>query len=207
MKRLLAALLLAAAFEQAAAATLLIDGFDDGDFSLSSSGLTSDTSGITSPLVDQRSASGVGPDSWTASVVGSGSTFSYSVDQVIFSTLRNRIALNYANQSSNPFSLLGSDAFSLQFSELLGEGILRVSINGAFVSSDIPLINANELIVPFTEIGNPDFGALSSVQFSFTAVTQEFSFTLDQIGAVPEPTVAGLLLASLLTVALHRRRN
>jgi hypothetical protein len=201
MKRNLAALFLIVALEQAQATTFVLDTFTTGPFALSESGSFSDSDRINSPLGNNRDVR------INRGLAAPGTTMTTTLD-----TGSGTVSLNFNGQSlsvnnpldfravysiGGPFSLLGSTAFELDFSELSGSGFLITELGGVIASSHGPstsriaLNGPGTVVVPFSELNFSPSGSIddfSSTLFVFEADSQAFAFTLDEIRVVPEPS-------------------
>ena len=122
----------------------------------------------------------------------------------------NILGLRYHNPRRQNF--LGFDSFQLDFLDLsgLGELVIRINDDGSQgllpTNARIALDSAGTLTVPISQAaGFETRGETLQFDFVFLNVTPEFSFTLDEIRMVPEPSIC--VLASLALAGLYRRRR
>lgn len=206
---LTAAALAAMAPLGAAGAVLVIDDFATGGFSVSESYPTMRESGLSLPIGENvtRLASGRGYAYWhaTSTPQNSGS-MNYTLE------LRGDPPygtnyLNIAYMRSGGFDLSGYDAFSIFISGLVGSGVIVVSDNNWSEAVPVPITGTGALVVPFSFMNNvAPINRLSSLDFRFIGLTEDFSVTVDQIAAVPEPSGASLVLLGGLMLLSRRRR-
>lgn len=192
--------------ERLEGATLLLDDFSSGSYSLASGGTTSNSSAFTSPLTDQRTVSGVGFPNWTVTLTPE--ELRFNVDQVDPNPGRNYLNLNYT-LSSGTFSLLGYNAFAVDVTNVVGIGEFVAFVDGA-PSADLRFtINGSGTIVsPFSALDtSQSLSSLTRMNFRFIALSDDFSLSIDNVRIVPEPSsllLSGVAAASLL---FRRRRE
>ena len=90
---------------------------------------------------------------------------------------------------------------------MVGQGAV-VAFVGASPGDNIivPLAGPGLLYYPFSNIAtNGGFEDLSLIQFRFVAKTADFSFSLEEITLVPEPSTVAL--AGIAAAGLLRRRR
>jgi hypothetical protein len=111
--------------------------------------------------------------------------------------------------------LLGYDAFEFDFSSLSGTGFLIAEIGSPSATyppdttNRIALGASGVVTLPFSELNYGDsstIGSFHSIHFVFEADSQEFSFGLNEIRVVPEPS-AWLLIGSGAGALLLRRHR
>ena len=191
------------------AAVLVLDTFSEGQVNLSQDESGGDTDVIPGKPFESREigAANTGPYSVT-SVSGSG-ILNYTIAVRGQSAERSEfLSIFYTKSSSSSAKLLGVDAFVLKVTSIVGEGNLTISLNVGF-SMTIPVaLNApGEIIFPLSNFGRPfDLNLITKVGFHFVPSSPNFSITLDEISAVPEPS-ASLLLGIGGWVCLRRRRT
>ena len=110
-------------------ATTIIDTFSEGSLLLSFRGERQAADSISSTLVDRRQVIGNGFSEWTASLDGSQPGLHYGVDLRSLPAGRNSLVLSYWNSAST-IDLIGSSAFHLELSNIVGSGELFVTLNG-----------------------------------------------------------------------------
>ncbi len=188
------------------AATLLLDDFSSGSFSLAFGGTTSNSGPFVTPLTDQRTVAGVGFPNWTATLASG--DLAYSVNQLDPSPRRNYLNINYS-LASGSFSLLGYDAFAVDVSNVIGSGEFVAFVDGA-PSADIRFaINGSGTIVsPFAGLDtSQSIGSLSQMNFRFYAISDDFSLTIDNVRIVPEPSASLLVGFGVASLLFQRRRK
>lgn len=192
-----------AALSSSKAATLLLDDFSSGSFSLGFGGLTSDSASFATPITDQRTVSGVGDPNWTATL-GAGS-LTYVVDSL--SQGRNYLAINYS--SSGTFSILGGNAFALDLLNVVGTGELIVSVSGSGGNNlRVPISESGTVVSPFSFLDtSQSLDSLAALNFRINAVSEDFSLNIDNIRLIPEPSAFILLLLGGGGFAIRRRRQ
>ncbi|MGD9418425.1 MAG: PEP-CTERM sorting domain-containing protein [Verrucomicrobiota bacterium JB025] len=190
----------------ARAATLLLDDFSLGGFSLASDGTTSNSESFATPLTDQRTIAGLGFPDWTATLATEG--LSINISQLNPSPGRTFIDIYYT-LSSGTFSLLGYDAFAIDLSEVEGSGELRVSVDGSLGTDvRIPIDGSGTIVYPFSNLGtSQSLDSLTALEFRFYSVTGDFSLTIDNLRLVPEPSSSVLILFGAIPLLLQRRRR
>lgn len=192
-----------------AGAALLLDDFSTGSFSLSSGGSTSASGSFATPLTDQRGASGVGLPNWTAVLVPG--EVGFDVNQLNPRPGRTILTLSYWT-TAGTFSILGYDAFALDFGSVVGTGEMRVTVDGSGGREvRIPITESGTIVSPFSYLDtSQSLSSLTFMTFHVSATTPNFSTTIDNIRIVPEPSTFLLLLgvaAVTLLRLVHLRRK
>lgn len=189
------------------AAATVIDSFTSGSVSIGFANNTLDHDAIVSTVANERRVWGNGVSDWNATLADGSGGILYGVNLRSTPSLNQWLNLGYSN-SSGYVNLLGYSAFTIDFSDLSGSGMLAVFFNngqGAFVP-----ITANGIIeYSFDNIvgGQPIPEFLNNVQFRVFAGTSDFSVRINEIAVVPEPSallLSGVAAASLL---FRRRRE
>jgi len=192
--------------ENVAAATLLLDDFSSGGFSLASGSTTSNSGAFASPLTNQRTISGIGFPNWTITLTPE--ELAYTVDQLSPLPGRNYLNLAYT-KSVSTFSILGFNAFAVDLSNVVGNGEFAVSVDGS-AGRDIrvPVNGSGALSSPFSNLGTShSLDSLTLINFRFIALSKDFSLSIDNVRIVPEPSSSLLFLLGLVGTTLHRRRR
>ena len=188
-------------------ATLLLDDFSSGSFSLSFGGTTSNSGPFGTPLTDQRTVTGVGFPNWTATLASG--DLSYSVDQLDPSPGRNLLRINYF-LSSGTFSILGYDAFAVDLSNVIGTGEFEVRVSGNPGGPPdliVPISGSGTVIYPFSGLETSlPLDQLDSITFRFSAISEDFSATIDNVRIVPEPSTSLLVGFGVASLLFQRRR-
>ena len=188
------------------AATLLLDDFSSGSFSLSFGGTTSNSGSFGTPLTDQRTVSGVGFPNWTATLATG--DLGYSVNQLDPSPRRNYLNLRYS-LASGTFSMLGYDAFAVDVTNVVGSGEFVAFVDGA-PSADIrfAITGPGTIVSPFSGLDtSQSLGSLSQMNFRFYAISDDFSLTIDNVRIIPEPSASLLIVFGAVTLLSQRRRK
>lgn len=189
-------------------ATLLLDDFSSGAFSLSFDGATSNSGPFITPLTDQRTVTGVGFPNWTATLASG--ELAYSVDQLEPSPRRNILRINYY-LSIGTFSILGYDAFAVDLSDVIGTGEFEVRVSGnpgAPPDLIVPISGSGTVMYPFSGLETSSLlDSLDSVTFRFFAISVDFSATIDNIRIVPEPSASLLIGLGVASLLFQRRRR
>jgi hypothetical protein len=208
-KTLLAALaLLIALSVQTQAATLILDSFTEGRVNLSDDNQQTDIDILSSGILRYRDIYVSGLGDYTATLVTGSGVLNYTV-ALRGQPLDNRMAMIYRNPDQSPFSLLGTDGFVITVTNLVGSGELVVSLDGRGGHSTIPvrLSGSGDIFYPVSNIsGVYDLNQLSRVSFNFIALSPDFSITLSEVSAVPEPS-ATVLFSLVACAGLFRRRR
>lgn len=211
-------ILLLALSQPLAAVTLLVDDFSEGDLALSLGGTTSGNSTVVGEFGTLRSArirarNSVPGTTLTSTFLGSNGYSTFALDEAGLTASIPPPGLHLAYGGAGTRSLLGSSGFEFDFRNVQGAGFLLIEVGGETVKTSsslrVPLIGPGTLRVPLDMVNLGTGGSLdafSALHFDFHAQTTEFSFTLDQIRVVPEPSVLLLLSALSLTVFTRRRR-
>lgn len=206
---ILAALLVAGA-ATAGAATLVVDDFTQGSFSVSESYPTMRESNLSLPVGENvsRLASGRGLAYWHASSTAS---FGGSINYTLELRADPPYGTNYldiAYLRSGGFNLSGYDAFSLTVSGLVGMGEIMAYSGGSPDGSPVPITGTGELVIPFSMMNTiAPIDRLTTLEFRLIGLTADFSVTLDQITAVPEPGSLVLLAGGMALLLATRRRR
>lgn len=201
------------------ASTIVIDSFNEGSFNLSFGGDLTNTSSVSSPLGDERRSRINDREAMQGAIVtstlnDSAGTLAFAVDGLSTDSTRP-LDLRVTYSQGGPFSILGYDAFELDFSALTGTGFLLVELGSRSdvygpTANRIDLNGPGVVTVPFSELNfgtNGSIDSFSSLHLTFEADTEQFSMTLNEIRVVPEPSVVALTMPFLLTILLSRRRD
>lgn len=199
-------------------ATLIVDSFTEDDFFLSTEGFGSQNSMVSSPFGSRRFSS------ISSRIAAPGTVITTTLDSnagtltSLFdgqSTSTSRLNFQATYFQGGPFSVLGYDAFEFDFSALAGTGFLIVELGSGSdtygpATNRIAIDSPGTVSVPFSELNFGTGGAIDSflaIHFVFEADSEMFSFTLDEIRVVPEPSRALLTLVGLCAVRIPRRRR
>ena len=198
-------------------AVILVDTFDQGGFSIFRPGGNPSDEMVNLPLGTQRGAELSG---WASSP---GSTMTSTLNS---STGKlNFIASGTATNPTFPMSLslvyggpdlhsiAGCTEFILGFSELSGVGTLYIELGGSNGFTGVlrvDLTGPGELHYPVTGVYEGAGHTLDSfnvLTFKFESRSSQFSFTLDEIRLIPEPSASVLALAAGAGLLAWRRRK
>ena len=199
--------------------TLVVDTFAIGSHSLSSSS----GNWAHADIVDSALGSTRGTRIY-GQYVGDGSYINSSVDGV-FGSLTGSffgssldaafpLALYVDYFGGGPFSVSGASGFEVDFPLVQGSGFLLIELG---IKSNpfgpdkvrIPVNQPGTIFVPIesVNIGAPwTAESFLSSRFVFEAKSAEFSFILDEIRIVPEPTTGILLLTAGIWYLSRRKR-
>lgn len=189
------------------AASIVIDSFDEGPFSLSDEGPLTSQERITGAIVNTRRAEGLGLGDWSAvSTLGSGFV-DYDVQSILPAGRPFGLFLSYT-RSSGSFSLLGYDAFLLDFSAVSGSGMLEIFVDSSDTNSvvQIPITSAGVLEYSFDNMAAGSLGNISSLTINIVPDSSPFSFRLNEVSIIPEPSTLFLILLGGLGVFRRGRQ-
>jgi hypothetical protein len=219
MKKIRITLFFLASVVTAQSAVFVVDSFTEGPFDLSSEDDTGSGSAISSPfglirstnLGSRRAAEGT---IVTSTLNRRGSSVVTNFDGP------NRLpgfpltfGLSYS--LGGPYSLLGSNAFELDFGRVSGVGSLIVELGGSSETFGADIFrntidrgsSRGTLTVPFSDLnfleGNT-LGSFDELSFTFESVSEQFFFELNEIRVVPEPS-SFLLIIMAGAFGLTRR--
>jgi hypothetical protein len=207
--RLLLALLAASA-QCAFGASVIFDSFSEGGFHLQNGGDNTHQTSISSPLLlDTRSVYSSGNGTWSVILAPGSGVLDYNVGEVL-STTRFGLTLDYTRGTyGQGWSLLGYDALVFDFTSVTGEGLLAIFVNDQNADEMVrrSVTTPGQLIYPLEDLAASNLGSISGMSISFTPQTDAFSFSLNEIAAVPEPSVSVMLLALAALIAGRRVRR
>jgi len=200
-----------AATQCSLAVSVIFDSFSEGSFHLQNGGDDFHHSGVFSPLLlDTRRVYSGGNGTWSVTLASGTGVLEYNVDEIL-STARFGLSLRYTRGTSGQgWSLLGYDALVFDFTNVTGEGMLDISVPNQNFDEMVrrSVTTPGQLIYPLEDLAANNLGSISDMAIRFTPITDSFSFSLNEITVVPEPSVSGMLvpLAALL-VGRRTRRN
>lgn len=212
MKRILRVFLvvfaLAGGHPRACAATLILDSFSQGDFILQSGGANSNDTTITSPLMDSRIVDGFGVGTWSVSLASGSGSLNYSVTEILEGQGTTRFGMNFRYERTGADDLLGYSAFSLDFTNVSGTALLEVFVKNQNAGAMIPvtLDSSGQLIYSFANLAANDLSAITDISFRVIPQSDTFSFALNEVSVVPEPSTLILCMFGAAG-AFWRRRN
>lgn len=142
-----------------------------------------------------------------------GGTLAAHIDQIGTGLPVKPYFIGIGYVAGGPYSILGFSAFEFEIASLEGRGNLVIELGGETLPNAntirVPVTESGTLSVPFDQLNfssGADLGAFGGMHFEFEAASEEFSFTLDEIRIVPEPSVALLFVVGAIGM-LHRRRG
>ena len=188
------------------AAGTLIDSFSEGTFSLSAAGIRTDQSPINGAIVNYRHVTGSGLGDWRALLVPGSGYLDYDVQGIVPAGRPFGLDLRYTSGGGG-FNLADYNALLLDFAGVSGSGRLKVTLDFLLDPSavvEVPLTSAGALEVSFDTMGMTSVMAVG-LRISVVPDSVPFSFRLNDVSVVPEPSALGLMLAAGLHV-LRRKR-
>jgi hypothetical protein len=189
------------------AASIVIDSFDDGSFSLTEDGTLTNLDLITETIVNTRRVEGSGLGDWNA-VLTLGSGFvEYDAQEIIPSGRPFSLFLTYT-RSEGAFSLLGYNSVLLDFAMVSGSGLLEIYLDTSDTNSvvQVPLSSAGVLEYSFDNMAASSFATVDRFTISITPDASPFSFQLNEVSLVPEPSALILSLFGAFGI-LRRQRQ
>lgn len=197
-------------------AAVVVDSFTEDSFELDSENSVVETS-VDLAFANRRS-SRINPEFGQPSTsmsstldTGSGN-LSFSVDGT--SNISSRpLDLRMSYSQGGPYDISGFSAYEFDFTSLSGSGFLIVELassssNYERLTTRIDLNSAGTLTVPFDSVNFGAGGSLDSfpaTHFVFEAETEQFSFVLDEVRVVPEPSPMLLLGLGVSGLFIRRR--
>lgn len=212
VRSVLLALLLA---QPVAAASIVIDTFDDGVFNLSNdrSSIVTDTQ--TGGMLGGRRSVGISTERRstivTSELAAGTSVLNFDTgDGPLLGSGEGYIRLRW---NSNPaMNLIGYDAFVLRFSSLEGMGQIHVGINETGFgtgSTWIPVSAPGDLKIPIgqVDVANGTLAGVASIQIVISGLSADFGLGLDEVRIIPEPSISALLLLGAVGGITRRTRK
>jgi hypothetical protein len=204
----------------AASAVTVVDSFDSGSLFLSLDGVSGKALAVETPFGLTRSATLDTRRAPAGSVItatfdsSAGGSLSFFADRTASGEASGALVMSMSYWKGGPYSLDGFSAFEFDFGDVIGSGFLVVEVGSAAAILGpsfhrLTIDQAGVLTVPFDQLNVTDSSAsldfFHSLHFTFESDSDIFSFTLNEIRAVPEPSSA--LLALVGMGALMRRRR
>ncbi|MEM9283971.1 MAG: PEP-CTERM sorting domain-containing protein [Verrucomicrobiota bacterium] len=198
---------LAGTLTRAYSATLILDSFSEGDFLLQDGGDESDEIAISSPVVDSREVLGFGQGTWSIAMVAGNGSLDYFVTEILGTPGSPRFGMIFQYESMPSASLLGFDAFSFDFTGVTGTALLEIFVNNQNAAAMMPvtLDSSGQLVYPFANLAANDLSAISNISFRVIPQSDTFSFSLNEVSIVPEPSAFIFLLLGGAGVFRRRR--
>jgi hypothetical protein len=188
------------------AASIVIDSFDEGAFSLAEDGTRTNISSIAGTIVDTRRVEGLGLGDWSAVLTLGSGFIEYDVQEIIPAGRPFGLFLSYTRNASS-FSLLGFDAFLLDFSAVSGNGMLEIYLDSSETNSvvKVPITSAGVLEYSFDNLAAGSLENIDRMTISISPDSSPFSFRLNEVSVVPEPSALILTLFGVAGVFRRRR--
>lgn len=157
-------------------------------------------------LINSRDA--VGATTMESTILSSSGTFNFAVQEMNLDS-KLYTALSYYNFSG--FNSLSPDQyFEFSLASVQGSGNLSVQLGRQSRPTEedivIPLLGPGIIRLPMTQVNveNATIDNFSAIHFYFEAESEQFSFTLNEIRVVPEPSSLLLLLGGAGILLLRR---
>jgi hypothetical protein len=197
------------------AAVTIVDTFDQGGFSITPSSGTFEQE-VNLPLARRRLADqsrwATSPGASMTSTLNSGTgTLTFVTSGTSLSVFPMSLTLVYAGAPH--YNIAGCTEFILGFSELSGVGTLYIELggsNGLDGVFRVDLTGPGEVHYSVSDVYEGSGHTLDSfnvLTFRFESRSPQFSFTLDEIRLVPEPSGALLALVAGAGLLARRRRG
>ncbi len=193
------------------AMSLLIDDFRDGSFSLIGRfGISLDDKDIQygtmlggsryTALTSSSRQSGV-----TAILVSGGSEFSFNANVGPAGLLGNQgVFYSWYSVPLASRNFTSYSGFMLSIPSVTGAGIVEVQLGSA--SFSVPIDQAGAVFIPIkeSEVISSILTSVSQIKLQLTAVSNDFSVSINRFSAIPEPSTCMLIAAS---IGLGMRRS
>lgn len=219
MKYIVQSLLLLSGLLHQTSLSMVIDSFPEDNVNLSLDGQTAGSVQISGPIGASRYID-INPR-----MAGSGSKINCSTIGILnylqtnidgtrtYSDRPLHTSLQYMGQG-NYYDLSAYDGLALDFSGVSGNGYILVEIdqdNSIYDPSisEIPIFSGT-VIIPFSAIAIDSGSSVSSfrsLNFSFVSETDQLSFNLHEIRAVPEPGTLAFLIFGVGVIVLKKRTS
>jgi hypothetical protein len=192
-------------------ASLTLDSFSEGDFLLQNGGddfWDSDDTRINSPFTERRRVYGGGLGTWSISLEPSSGMLDYSVTEILAGQGTSRFGMTIRYSGTGTVGFLEYDAFQFDFTSVTGTALLQVEVNNQNFDEMIPVTidSSGELLYPFSNIAANDVSSISDIFFRVTPQSDTFSFSLNEVSVVPEPSALVLFLLGGAGVFWLRRK-
>ena len=94
------------------------------------------------------------------------------------------------------------------FTSVTGTALLDVQVNNQNVDAMIPVTfdSSGQLLYPLSNIAANDLSSISDISFKVTPQSDTFSFSLNEVSVVPEPSTLVLFLLGGAGVFWLRRK-
>ena len=177
------------------AAVLVLDSFSEGSLGLGNGGQHSDTDILLSAPLQHRDVFLAGSRQYIATSEAASGVLNYTINLSRPPDGNHFLTVTYRNPDNSLFSLLGIVGFGINIINLRGTGEFTMYVNSVPVPAVvISLTKPGFVFYPIENIrGGFSLDQLSRVGFQFIATSPDFSITLDEISAIPEPSALVLL--------------
>jgi hypothetical protein len=202
----------------AASAVTVIDSFDSGSLFLSLGGVSGKALAIATPFGTSRSArldtrrAPAGAVMAATFAPSGGGSLSFFADRTGSPEGVGLMRMNTSYSGGGIYRFSGFSALELEFADVIGSGFVIVEVGTGRdpgpMSHRLAVDAAGVLRVPLEQVNEDGFWSVESfhaLHFTFESDSDVFSFTLNEIRAVPEPSAA--LFALVGVGALMRRRR
>jgi len=187
-------------------ATIIVDSFDEGAFSLNHNGTTTNQTGIAETILNTRRVDGSGLGQWSATMVLGSGFIEYEALEIIPATRPFALFITYSN-SNGLFSLSSFNSFRLDFGEVSGSAMLAIFLSSSDVNSlvEIPLSASGVAEYSFANMAASSLDNLSGLTIRISPDSSPFSFSLNEVALVPEPSTLVLAMLGVFTVIRRKR--
>ena len=191
-------------------ASLVIDSFSDGTIAIGSGGsYLSPEVPIASDVVTTRGlyvAGSIDNWDWRADLNPPPGSFFFNADRLQTGGRVLRLSLNYDSTSS--FSLSGYRAFELDLRAVTGKGLMEIIIASSDASQriQVSIDSPGTVSYPFENLAASSLESLNRLSVHFFPEADDFSFTLDEIRVVPEPSGSLMVVLGIILGVSRRRR-
>jgi len=191
-------------------ASVMLDSFSEGSFLLQGDGTRTNETSIVSPFVTTRTTDAWGNCTWSVTLPPDSGVLTYVVAEILAGQGGTRFAMGieYINTSGG-WSFLGYDALVFDFTSVTGEGLLEIFVSdqdfGAMVRRSVAAPGL--LVYPLEDLAASDLGALSRMSVRVIPQSETFSFSLNEITVVPEPSILMMLLSVAFVFCGRRVRR
>jgi hypothetical protein len=184
-----------------------VDSFSEGEFYFEGEISARVQESISSPLVDSRIMSAVGLGTWSVRLVPGSGFLAYEATEYVPSGRGFSVALHYT-RSGSLWSIEEYDAIELDFVSVTGSGLLQISVSTSDMDNvvEVPVTSPGILRYPVSYLAASSLNDITAMDIRLSPDGGNFSFHLNQIGVVPEPSSCLLLGASFLLLGLFRWR-
>lgn len=204
-----AACLVVASPHQAGAAVSTVDSFEGVDITLTPSGIDTSRDETGSLVAASRRVSGPSTSLWSAELSSVAGSLTYSI-----ATRGARRPYEFAlfidyNDLPDRIDLSPFTALEFSVTELTGEGLLYASVNSSDPtdSPPIPIDSTGSTLYQISRFNASTFiHDITNLSFWVAPASDDFSITISEIRAIPEPEPMALVFLTASVIAFKRRR-